>query len=84
MRLKMITISVSNSLDLIRKGQLELKLDGGRGFVRFVHLFRNCVPSLKKSLGMSRNSWIWSDMVAIVKLVFGRVVKLGAQLHGRI
>jgi hypothetical protein len=43
-----------------------------------VHLFRNCVPSLKKSLGMSRNSWIWSDMVTVVRLVIRRNVKLEA------
>lgn len=43
-----------------------------------MHLFRNCVPSLKKSLGMSRNSWIWSDMVTVVRLVIRRNVKLEA------
>jgi hypothetical protein len=46
-----------------------------KDFVRFVHLFKNCVPSLKKSLGMSRNSWIWSDMVAVVRLIIGRYVQ---------
>jgi hypothetical protein len=54
-----------------------------RGFVRFVHLFRNCVPSLKKSLGMSRNSWIWSDIVATVRCVFGRDVQLGLVSYGK-
>jgi hypothetical protein len=41
-----------------------------------VHLFRNCVPSLKKSLGMSRNSWIWSDMVTVMRLVIKRDEKI--------
>jgi len=58
--------------------------DGVRGFVRFVHLFKNCVPSLKKSLGMSRNSCIWSDMVAIVRLVLERKVELGVVSYGKI
>ena len=41
-----------------------------------MHLFRNCVPSLKKSLGMSRNSWIWSDMVMVVRLAIRSVMLL--------
>lgn len=43
-----------------------------------MHLFRNWVPSLKKSLGISRNSWIWSDMVTVVRLVIRMDVKLEA------
>lgn len=31
--------------------------------IRFVHLFMNCVPSFKKSLGISANSLIWSDIL---------------------
>jgi hypothetical protein len=34
------------------------------------------VPSLKKSLGMSRNSWIWSDMVTVMRLVIKRDEKI--------
>lgn len=37
-----------------------------RGDERLVHRFRNNVPSLRKSLGMSVSSLIWSDMVAWV------------------
>jgi hypothetical protein len=36
------------------------------------------VPSLKKSLGMSRNSWIWSDIVTVMRLVIKRDEKLEA------
>jgi hypothetical protein len=32
--------------------------------VGFVHLFMKNAPSLKKSRGMSRICWTWSDMVA--------------------
>lgn len=51
------------------------------GNVRFVHLFRKAVPSLKKSLGMSVRSWRasaisrrkrecerWSDLEGAVRL----------------
>lgn len=33
------------------------------GDVRLVHLFKNCVPSLMKSLGISARSLSWSDIV---------------------
>lgn len=36
-----------------------------KGHIRFWHLFMNCTPSLTNSLGTSRISWIWSDMVIV-------------------
>lgn len=33
--------------------------------LRFVHLFRNCVPSLRKSRGISAKSLSWSDIFVV-------------------
>ena len=38
-------------------------------YIRLVHLFRNCVPSRKKSLGISAISLKFSDMVEGVETV---------------
>jgi hypothetical protein len=43
-----------------------------RGAVRFVHLEINWEPSFTKSRGISKNSWIWSDMIADYESI-GRV-----------
>lgn len=37
---------------------------------RFVHLLMNCVPSLKKSCGISFRSWNVSDILTVVCSVF--------------
>jgi hypothetical protein len=37
-----------------------------KGHIRFWHLCMNCRPSLTNSLGTSRISWIWSDMVIML------------------
>ena len=53
------------------KGERRWVVDGAsewegsydRRDVRFVHLFRKAVPSLKKSLGMSARSWMASAIL---------------------
>lgn len=40
-----------------------------KGNVRFVHLFRNWVPSRRKSRGMSASSLNWSAMVGVLAAV---------------
>ena len=59
-----IVVQALSSEKVALANNTEIELNHGEVFVRLVHLVINWEPSLKKSRGMSKNSWIWSDMIA--------------------
>ena len=46
----------------------------GRVYVRFVHLFMNCVPSLKNSFGTSASSCSVSDIFVSLSVLRKKVI----------